>query len=249
MATALACIDGSAYAASVCDHAAWLAGSPNGVIDLLHVNEASTKSQKAVGKELLRTASERLEHQGAVAGRALDMNGVFADVALAEAASADVIVMGKRGEAGPSRRKLGSNATALIRKATGPMCLVSQLYLPVYRGLVLIDADPAHRRTVEFVASHPILSTFDLDIILMQPIGMDPEPKLSWARQALGSAKADVFPMLYGTPDEAAARYMDDHQVDILIMSRQMLFDQERGLGMAIASRALWTWRTPLFIC
>lgn len=247
MATALACIDGSPYAASVCDHAAWLASPPNGVIDLLHVTEPQSKRPSAPGQDLLRTGRERLEHQGAIPGRTLEVDGAVSEVARGE--SADVIVMGKRGDRGSGRRNLGSNAAAVIRQATEPMCLVSQIYLPIHRGLVLIDADPAHRRTVEFVAGHPLLSTLDLDIILMQPIGMDPEPKLSWARQTLVGANADIFPMLYGTPDEAAARYMDDHQVDILIMSRQMLFDQERGLGLTIESRALWAWRTPLFIC
>lgn len=55
--------------------------------------------------------------------------------------------------------------------------------------------------------------------------------------------------MLHGSPDEAAARYMDDHHVDVIVMSRQMLFDQALGPGLAWETRAIWGWRTPRFIC
>lgn len=248
MATILTCLDGSAYVASVCDHAAWLAGGAGGTIDLLHCAESQTAS--AEGAAMLKDAAARIADQGGLVRRARLESEAFHEAARREATHGGAMVIGKRGLSGQARhRGLGSNAAALLREATEPLLLVSSLYLPIHRGLVLIDADPNHRRTVEFVAAHPLLSALELDIVMMQPIGMDPEPKLTWARAKLGDGDADVFPMHHGSPDEAAARYMADHRVDVIVMSRQMLFTQALGLGLAWETRAVWSWRTPLFIC
>jgi nucleotide-binding universal stress UspA family protein len=246
--TILACVDGSAYAPSVCDHATWLSSASGAVIDLLHVEEADLASEQ--GPALLQDAEAQIADNGGQTRCSRLEAGSFREIVRAQATTGGAIVMGKRGVAAGARRTdLGSNASALLLHSNEPLLLVSQLYLPVYRGLVLIDADPCHRRTVEFVATHPVLSALEIDVILMQPIGMDPEPKLTWARARLGKGDADVFPMQHGGPDEAAARYMVDHQVDIIVLSREMLFDQDLGLGMAFETRALWGWRTPLFIC
>lgn len=248
MATILACLDGSAYAPSVCDHATWLSSAPRATIDLLHVTDRREAPQR--GARLLEDAATRIADHGAQVRRRRLEDGRFDDVAAREQTAGGAIVVGKRGLGHHAHPQgLGSNASVLLNQSSEPLLLVSKLYLPIHRGLVLIDSDPTHRRTVDYVAAHPILSGLDLDIILMRPIGMDPEPKLSWARDKLGERTADVFPMQHGTPDEAAARYMSDHRVDILIMSRQMLFDQARGLGLDLQRRALWGWRTPLLIC
>jgi nucleotide-binding universal stress UspA family protein len=249
LARTVACLDGSRYAASVCEHAAWLAGEGgDGEINLLHALEPTEAPD--TGLRLIRAGGEQIEHLGARLGSMILLEGGLHDVVRAKGAGADVVVLGKRGETSPeARRSLGSNAAALLRTTAQPLLLVSQVYLPVHRALVLIDADQSHRRAVEFVASHPALCSLSLDIILMQPIGMDAEPKLSWARQVLDGCDADVYPLAHGGPDGVANRYVEDHGVDIIVMSRQMLLDQERGLGLDLDRRDLWALRTPIFIC
>lgn len=245
MSTVLACIDGSAYDASVCDHAAWLAGGWGEAVDLLRAGDS--------GDDALVAARERLESHGAAVGRATATSAAFADALGPAAADARVIVLGKRGERTQGRRQtLGSKAEALLRQAGKPLCLVSQLYLPLSRALVLTDSDPEHRRAVETVSAWPALTALDLDIILMGSAD-DPEAaaKLAWAREALDACEADIFPIAAETPDEAAARYMEGHQVDLIVMSREMLLDPKLAGpgGAGLRRRALWAWRTPLFIC
>lgn len=43
----LACIDGSAYANSVCDHAAWMAGRIEAAVEVLNVVEARHHNERA----------------------------------------------------------------------------------------------------------------------------------------------------------------------------------------------------------
>jgi hypothetical protein len=86
-------------------------------------------------------------------------------------------------------------------------------------------------------------------------MGRDDDPgaaaKLGWTRETLQAADADIFCLDAKSPDEACARYMDAHQADVIVMSREMLLDPVRtGRGGAgLHSRPLWRWRTPLVIC
>lgn len=172
------------------------------------------------------------------------------DSALGEAAAGtDVMVVGKRGaSSAPDRRGLGSNAARLIRRSAQPLCLVSRVYLPIHRGLVLIDGDIAHRRTIDYVSAHPVLSALQLDAIAVTTAAGDPEPKLELARRAFGP-RADVFATSAADPDAAAMGYMNDHQADLIVMSREMLFGGEGVAPPRMEERAIWAWRTPLFIC
>ena len=244
MPTILGCIDGSAYGPSVCDHAAWLASGDGADLDLLHVEEVPGK-----GGRLLRDAAVRLRDHGVQVGRTAIVGGPPAAALREATAGADVVVVGKRGlSSAPDRRGLGSNAADLVRRLARPLCLVSQLYLPIHRGLVLIDGDIAHRRTIDYVTAHPVLSALELDAIVMTAAAGDPEPKLELARRAFGP-QADVFATPAADPDAAAAGYMTDHQADLIIMSREMLFGHDGSAPPRMEDRAVWAWRTPLFIC
>jgi nucleotide-binding universal stress UspA family protein len=252
MSAVLACLDRSAYAASVCDHAAWLAGPLGAPVDLLRVAEGEAGDDKAV-EDVLQMAQERLEQQGVEAARVLRSAGDFVGAVDAAAAGARVVVLGKRGERTDGRRgALGSHAEAMLRRSDRLLCLVSQVYLPISRALVLTDSAPEHRRVVETVAGWSPLCDLDLEVILM---GRDDDPgaaaKLAWARETLQGADADIFCLDARTPDEACARYMDGHQADVIVMSREMLLDPVRtGRGGAgLHRRPLWRWRTPLVIC
>lgn len=239
----LACVDRSDYRDAVCDHAAWLAG-PDDVVDLLHVREPDEPGGPDAARRLLRDAGARLEHQGAPPHRLRLREGRFRDVVQVEEQDAGALVLGKRGaRAGDDRRTLGSNATERLARGTRPLCLVSQVYLPISRGLVLIDADPDHRRAVDHVAANPRLLDLELDILLMTPEGADGEPKLAWARERLGSRGADVFGWPHGSADEAAARYIAEHPVDLIVISREALFADGAG---DVSARPLWSWRMPL---
>jgi nucleotide-binding universal stress UspA family protein len=243
----IACLDGSAYAGSVCDHAAWLAGPRVRSVDLLHA--VSPKEVPRRGARILERASARLEENGASVGRRFTFPGALAAVAAAEAGPEDLLVLGKRGETpGRSRRMLGSDALAVLRATPAPLLLVSKVHLPLRRALVLIDAEPSHRRAAEFAARAPALAALERDVVLMQPSGLSAEPKLTWARRLLEGA-ADVYPMAHGSPGLTARRVVEDHGVDLIVVSREMLFEQERASGVPLARRDLWAMRTPIFVC
>lgn len=139
MPTVLACVDRSAYADSVCDHAGWFAGAMQADILLLNVRNG----EEAPSRVMDRARTQVLE-EGAEAVRTLSLEGRFAPLALEEAARADIVVMGKRGvNTAGDRAVLGSNVHPLLRALDRPLCLVSKVYLPISRALVLLDSDPS----------------------------------------------------------------------------------------------------------
>ena len=249
LAAILACVDGSPYAGSVCDHAGWLAGRFGTSVTLLHVRDGDT-SIPSPADEILAWARERLEAEGATDLRLQSRAGEFNQVALELAADSQLVVMGKRGEAtGPTREALGSNVDQILRQAQRPVCLVSQVYLPISRALVLLDADPSHRRAVEFVTRHPALRQLELDLVLMDDAGVDYREKLNWARGMLGVHEARIFPLLADGPDAAAMSYLENHGCDLLIISREVLLADPKARFAKVAPESLWAWRAPVLVC
>lgn len=246
----LACVDRSAYAASVCDHAAWLTGPLSAQLDVLHVDESPRDGRAARPlrrtDSVLRQARERLAEHGVQLRRMRLEHGDVAGAALNAAAA--VTVLGKRGERSDGRRDaLGSNAAALLRAGDGHLCLVSHIYLPLRRVLVLADSDPDHLRTVETVAAHPILSGLDLDVVVMDDGRADLDAKLARARARLAALRANVFPLPAPGPDAAAARRFDGQPADLIVMSREMLLAAPEAA--LLETRPIWAWRTPIYIC
>lgn len=173
----VAFIDRSIYARSVVEHAAWLARSSGAGVDLVQIispNEliAATMPPIHPGGPVVLPKGNTLDediaalHRDAVAqlDRSKDellATGV-ADVRthieegdiprlLADAASsADVVVMGKRGEnADLVRLSLGSNFDRLIAKTRTPVLAVSRLFRPIDRTLVAMDLDEQAASAVE----------------------------------------------------------------------------------------------------
>ncbi|WP_245620235.1 universal stress protein [Phenylobacterium immobile] len=240
----VACIDGSGYANSVCDHAAWMASRIEGDIEVLHVEDP----QEPARASLVREAVSRLHEEGSPDATGRVAAGAFP--LTATEGGPDLIVMGKRGiTSEQDRGRLGSHVDRMIRATTVPVCLTSRFFLPIGRAVVLLDADMKHRAAVELVATHRGLHRLAIDLIVTARDGEDPAPKMAWARRALAARDADVFAMQANGPDDAAARYIGEKGADLIIISRAVLApDPEARLGR-IEEGAVWGWRTPVLVC
>lgn len=243
MPRVIACIDGSAYANSVCDHAAWMAGRIEGDVQVLHVASGEA------GDAMVQDAVRRLHEEGSPNTTGTTIGGKFPQTAVD--LEADFIVMGKRGEASAKdRRRLGSNVEAMIRATATPICLTSRVFLPVNRAVVLLDADMTHRTAVDLVATHSGLHRLEIDLVVAARDGEDAQPKIKWARQMLEARDADIFAMHADGPDEAAARYIGANGADLIIISRAVLApDPDGRLGRIEDRGGVWGWRTPVLVC
>jgi nucleotide-binding universal stress UspA family protein len=252
VARILACIDASSYANSVCDHAGWFASDPDIGVEVLHVASPASAgvplALATAGDALIDRAVRRLQEEGVGPISSAHLSGSL--TAVATQRDAEVIVMGKRGDTTESeRRRLGSNVDAMIRATETPVCLTSKLFLPIRRGLVLLDADMSHRGAIDFAVSEPRLADLPMDVVVMSSPGEDPEPKVEWARTALNSEGGDVFTLEANELNDAVTKYMESRAADLMVVSRAVITrDPEANLSR-IEDRGLWGARTPVLIC
>jgi nucleotide-binding universal stress UspA family protein len=250
MADVLACIDHSAYANGVCDHAAWFASDPDVGVEVLHVEASSDAppGSQASTRQLVDRCVGRLREEGVGPLSWASLAGLFVEVATER--GADVIVMGKHGEGSAAQRhSLGSNVEAMVRATSTPICLTSKLFLPIHRALVLLDADLSHRTAVEFVVTHARLLALPTDIVVVAAPGEDPDPKAAWARSALGEPRGNVLSLVADGLDDAVAQYMEAAGADLVIVSRDVVTPAPESRLSRIEERGLWGNRTPVLIC
>lgn len=248
----LACVDRSIYSASVCDHAAWFSDALARPITALHVGERGQVSPPPALRRQppIAAALERFHDYGIADITVRETRGRFATVGLEMAKDACLTVMGKRGVSSDGdRRALGSSVYPMLRGTDRPVCLVSRYYLPVVRALVLLDDDPAHRRTVEVVAGYPTLARLKLDLVMLQGDASNGEPKLSWAREMLGASEARVFEMHASSPDEAVSGYIKARGYDLLILSREIVLRNIEDPVAKVDNVSFWSWRAPVLVC
>lgn len=239
-----ALIDRSDYGVSVGEHGAWLAERLGARLQLRHVREAD--EPVAAAKALLTTAAERIADQGAPAP---DLSLVEGDVlAAAISAEAGLVVLGKRGQgSGGARGALGAHVEPIVRGLETPICLASQVFLPIQRILAVTDADPARRAALDLLARGHGLADLDVDLVVAAPSGQAAEDKLALARTVLDGRAASFAIQAQGV-GEAVWRYLEDRPADLIVISRAVLLAEgERSLEASAGS--LWAARASVIVC
>lgn len=196
MARILACIDGSIYSQSVTDHTAWAAAKLGADARLLQVigrREASSDdrsgrivagARRRLLEELaaldaerakltmqqarldLDDAAERLRAAGVTQIEDRLRTGDLLEALAEFEADADLIVIGKRGEAADfAKMHLGSNLERILRSAERPVLVASRAFQPIRRALLAYDGRPSAERAAAALAEGPLLK--DVHIVVL----------------------------------------------------------------------------------
>lgn len=242
----VALVDHSAYAPSVALHAAWLAERMQLGLELVHCLEGRAEDA-ATGRGLLADLASQLTDQGLAPPQRHLVDGTLARMVVTRAASG--FVMGKRGaDSQDDRQVLGAQVDAVLEATALPVCLASQVFLPIARALVVTDADPERRAALDLVASHRRLAALQVEVLVAAPPSEVVEDKLALARMALGT-RAKVFAMDAERPGEAVWGYLATRQTDLIVISRAVLLAHGHGPLREIAPAGLWNARTPVLVC
>jgi hypothetical protein len=242
----LACVDGSAYASSVCDHAGWFASDPEVGVDVVHAVEPA--SARVDGNVLVERALRRLQDEGVgpLTGRSIPGDLVE----IIDESRSSIVVVGKRGvDSGSERTVLGSHVDAIVHRSRGPVCLAPKVFLPIQRALVLLDADLSHRAALDFVASDFRISKLPLDVAIVGASQRAADPKMEMARRQLSAASADVFPLISAGLDSAVIEYMQSRAADLIVLSRAVAAPNPQAELLRIENDGLWSTRAPILIC
>ena len=250
MARILACTDGSIYAASIYDHAAWAAERlGRASVQVLHVLDRAASGAPAdhsgaigfdASEELLRELAEVDAARGRVAlrraramledaERRLRAAGV-AEVTLTQRhgsvvetvaefeGGADLVVIGKRGEAADfDKGHLGANLERVVRASVLPVLVAARAFRPISRVLIAYDGGPAALKALDYAARQPLLKGLECHLVTVAPPGA--APSLDQPAEMLRRGGVEVTAeILHGDPEQAIAAYVGAAGIDLLVM-------------------------------
>jgi hypothetical protein len=81
-------------------------------------------------------------------------------------ADADLIVIGKRGEAADfAKMHLGSNLERVVRVSRKPVLVASRAFKPIKRFLVAFDGGPSAMKAIDHIARDPIFAGLECQVL------------------------------------------------------------------------------------
>jgi nucleotide-binding universal stress UspA family protein len=246
MPLVLACVDGSAYAASVADLAGWAARRIGAAVEVIQVlgrrqarDSFEPESAAAVARELavveaqrakllrkqaqlvLEEARFRVEASGVADVRAVLREGDLLEAVAEREAAADFLVIGKRGEAADfARGHLGSNLERIVRMSRRPILIAARAMRPIRRVLIAFDGRPAAEKAVESVAVSPLFEGVSCSLLTVGAETDATRWRLDAAAQRLRAAGREVADarIVPGEPEHAIAAAVERDEAELLAM-------------------------------
>ena len=248
MSTILTCTDGSLYAPSIYQHAAWAASRTGAGIHVLHVIERDETPchpdlSGSIGfdasAELLEELARHDESHARLArlrGKAIlddavkrleghrvrttQRHGSVVETLDEFEIDAELVVIGKRGEhADFAKGHLGSNLERVVRSARIPVMVAAREFKPAARFLIAFDGGPSSLKAAHHAATNPLLKGLECHLVM---VGRQDKPhglSLDHAATSLRGAGFGVTAdLLPGDPEETIAGEVEKRGIDLLVM-------------------------------
>lgn len=248
MSTILTCTDGSLYAPSIYQHAAWAAERTGSSIHVLHVIERDESRNRqdlsgSIGFDANAELLEELARHDESHARVARLRGkAILDDAAKQLAGHEVsttlrhgsvvetldefeddsalIVIGKRGEhLDFAKGHLGSNLERVIRSANIPVFVTAREFKPIRSFLIAFDGGTSALKAVHHAAANPLLMGLDCHLIMVDKPDKEHELALEHAATSLRGAGFTVTAdLLPGDPDDVIAAQVKEREIGLLVM-------------------------------
>lgn len=189
---------------------------------LVEVEHQRAKLNHQKAKLILADAEQALTKQGAETVRLIHKTGFLVDYLETLEADADLIVLGKRGEAADfASGHLGANVDRIVRSSTKPCLVTPREFAPIERLLVAYDGSPTGQRLLAFLANAPSLKRLDIHLLMAVKSESDPIAAQALAEAMVVLQQAGIEPKVsqpVGDSERAITRYIDDHNISLLLL-------------------------------
>ncbi|MEM6481651.1 MAG: universal stress protein [Pseudomonadota bacterium] len=184
------------------------------------LDEQHAKLAQAHGRAILEDAKTLVEGCGVEDVVARLRNGDIVETVAAKEKAADMILIGKRGEAaGLDAPHLGSNFERIVRTSRKPVFVANRVFRPIGRVLIAYDGGVSSMKAVDYVARDPLFA--DLDVVVAT-VGN----KTDETRRALDDARATLTAgghsaetrVLEGHPSKALGEFVEQNDINMLVM-------------------------------
>lgn len=179
----------------------------------LDAQRAKLVSQR--GRAILEDAQAILEKDGVESITTRLRHGDLVETVGEVEADAQMILIGKRGEAADfAQGHLGSNLERIVRASHKPVFVASRAFAPVTSVLVAWDGGAAAKKAVEFVATSPLFEGLKVELVSVGAV-----PGFDTATQPLRAAGREVTSnVIEGQPETALGAYVEQSGAGMVVM-------------------------------
>ena len=196
-------------------------GARTALLDELSKTDAqAAKISQAFGRVVLEQAQSQLAAAGVgdVSTR-LRIGDLVEEVAEYEA-DADMVLIGKRGEAADFvKLGLGSNLERIVRSSRKPVFVAARAFAPVERFLIAFDGGASSRKAVDYVSVSPLFAGLSCSLLMAGADTPAMRTTLAEAQATLETAGFDVdAAIVQGPADLLIANAVEAQGVGLLVM-------------------------------
>lgn len=183
---------------------------------------AETQGRLAIAKAqaIIADAESHLAKAGVAKVVSEKRHGSLVDTIGEFDATADLVVLGKRGEhADFAKRHLGSNLERVIRTCRHPVLVASRAYQPIERFLLAYDGSPSVLKAVEFMLGNALLQGLPCHLA---GAGKIDDKARYYLEEAAGKLRAAGYIVTTqataGRAEEVIAGAVKEQQAGLLVM-------------------------------
>ena len=172
------------------------------------------------GRAILEDARAILDRAGINEITTRLRHGDIVDTVAEQEGEAEMVLIGKRGEAADfARGHLGSNLERIVRASRKPVFVVARAFKPITRVLVAYDGGASAMRAVEHVARTPLYRGLEVSVVTVGSASDAVRKSLADAKAALETAGIAVeTDIVAGQPETALAELVEEAPFDMVVM-------------------------------
>ena len=190
------------------------------LLELSELDQKRSKLAQKNGRLVLDLAKERLVSAGLEYVETHLRTGDFVDTVSEFQNNANLIVIGKRGEAADfAKLHIGSNLERLIRSTNKPVLVAARSFRPINRILVAFDGGRSSFGAIEYLSSNKLYRHLECHIVIAGREGSRGQKKLKSAENLL--KKVGINYQIFsgrGEPEKVISSHVENENIDLLVM-------------------------------
>lgn len=188
--------------------------------ELADLDEQKAKLELKRGRLLLEEAKSGLEETGLSSVSTKLRHGDLIDAIGEFEGDADLIVIGKRGEAADfAKLHLGSNLERVVRSATKPVLVASRTFKPINKFLIAFDGGESAMKAVRHIANGKLFTGLPCVLLCVGKPTDSLQEKLDDAAALLRKAGYEVEAGFEaGDPEDVIKNRIESDNIDLLVM-------------------------------
>lgn len=188
--------------------------------ELSSLDEQRAKLAQKYGRAILDDAKARIEAAGVGEVSAKLRIGDIVDTVAEFEADAEMVVVGKRGEAADfAKLHLGSNLERIVRAGRKPVFVASRGFKPIERFLIAYDGGASSMKAVDYVARGKLFAGLQCRLLTVGPDTAETRKRLDDARAILeGGGYSVEASVMQGQPETVIAHAVESEAIDLLVM-------------------------------